>query len=65
LNRVFFGDEFSPLGTNKKRAVTYPNDSFGKKHKVAIYQRNKLELTIFKSWYIVGFEKKSTFLSDP
>ncbi len=61
MNKVFLGDEFSPLGTNKKGAATCPNDFFGKKHKVAIYQGNKLELTIFKSWYIVGFEKNSTF----
>jgi hypothetical protein len=35
LNKVFLGDEFSPLGTNKKGAATCPNDYFGKKYKVA------------------------------
>lgn len=55
---------FFHLAPTKKGAATCPNDSFGKKHKVAIYQGNKFELAIFRSWYVVGFEKNSTFLSD-
>ncbi len=55
---------FCHLAPTKKRGCNMSNDSFGKKHKVAIYQGNKLELAIFRSWYIVGFEKNSTFLSD-